>query len=631
MPKQAHATEGWNPIDLRNLLQANCGVIGIRTKKELEDDFDDFHWASHILRFVELILSVLKKRSPDFSCKFYIEERMNWSVEKTPRSFNEEDSTKEEKEIATQSLRTLLQEKLSELERIGKEIETLARKVATGTRVRLEQKTFGRLLSLKFGVPVQLSFVPKIKNYDRVPDFIKLRIPLEAVRRVPYADLIAFLWVTESGRSKAVHKSLSKSGENRILFDVEETQRLFRLAALGDEPLSESDWQDFSMEAPWNYRRFLMDFVGARCKTNPKEWELYLEYTLRHLNSKAIRMRALAVQVEWLEKYKPEAVGELPAEIRFALLIVKIAEGNHKGASLDKAYESEFEELGKILKRENVRLVAEATLHLAVSDTNIFRFKKARERLLEVNKISPLALGLQLKGRVLSSLGQCEAFLGNNKNAIELFDQAIACFKKLSNKKEASGDIDQTGAYKVIAMMDSCSGDKKSKACLSQEMETYLKSDLPTACRELATRTDSQLKNAQKYHHHILLRYLASGHAESELIAVYKACRTNWNQSDGYHPWELIEFYRWVLFGEKLSTKRCLQICKANDVTLKVIGLALLGAIDSVAQKKELTPPICAALSRLLSKSAYDALLSQAEKKLSPMEFVKKVLPFNFR
>lgn len=496
---------------------------------------------------------------------------------------------------------------------------------------------------------ITIEIVPKIEDYKSTTD--NLSLTEKDLANAYWADLISYIWrrngfPSQQRSAKLLNHPWIQKVAPYCLFDKRQTQAIMRTLESVQDVISESDWLDFSFQASPdkkspNYYRFLLNFIGERSKKNLKEWERYLEYTLRHLHSKAILMNALKVQVDWLKEYLPKEDFVLPKQIELSWLMAQIAEENHRGSYVCAENKRRFNELCEILMEENIHLVVGAKLHLAVSETNTFNFGGA-EKILSPLEKQP-ALGVQLRGRLLSSLGQHKAFLGKNKEAIKYFEKAInECFKKLSYPPDARADISQTTSYKVIAMMDLCS--ESSTEMSRRELEKEVKAYLEDACRDfscsnqeeplgwdvicsrIATQQDSKKRDWQKYHHHVLLRYIASGEAPEEVKDSYRKCCEKWTFGDSSHPWELIEFYREVCFGKKVSDKKCHEICNKEDdsVTLKIISLVLLGALYPERLKYRCEFGI-------MGEERANIVHEQPEKRLEALAFIKKVLPFNFR
>lgn len=404
----------------------------------------------------------------------------------------------------------------------------------------------------------------------------------------------------------------------------------------------------------------LLTQLGHQLRSDCQLWQEYVQDTIGHLNSKAINMRKLAKQVNYLTEYMP-AESIMPKRMKLAWLTVKLAEANHRGEIVMQAAE-EFKNLIHDLYEEDAPLTCWAVLHLAVHYTNSFQFQRAKDLISDYSDIGmliakeppfarflkntvdmisgyrarkdnyvPAAIpGLRYYGQLLSSFGQHEAFLGNPEKACQYFQEAIECFKRLSEDRDR--DIAQTFAYYVTSQMDIDSRCEETK----KAMEKYLQTTLKNAVCTYPANNDDSLK----YHHHIFLRYLADLGANNPLGTQYAKQEKVWNISQG-HPWEMIEFYRALLCQDATlrakHLKKALEIANEGGATLRVIACVIQGAIfffNRTAKEKELLQTLTEQVIREipdLGEKRVDALKQQACKPLPPLDFAKIVLPFNFR
>ncbi|MBQ7651687.1 MAG: hypothetical protein IJS15_12055, partial [Victivallales bacterium] len=313
----------------------------------------------------------------------------------------------------------------------------------------------------------------------------------------------------------------------------------------------------------------ILKAIGTEAQGKLPLWKEYLDWTVAHLSSKAISLRKLHSQLSWLKTYQP-AETELPPRIKLLWLTSKLAEANHLGEiEKQSPVGQEFMRLIEDLYEEDAPLACWAVLHLAVQKTNAYQFEAAKKlvtdfsdigsllskeppftRLLKSvvrkltgdtapNNYAPAAIpGLRYYGQLLSSCGQHEAFLGDNAKAIIYFKEAIKCFERLSENKFL--DIDQTTAYLATAQMDLAPKSKETESV----MEQYLGCNIKDAAAKLASSTEDK----DKYHHHILLRYLVQSENKDAIMA-YLGAKDNWKVGDG-HPWEMIEFYRALIIDD---------------------------------------------------------------------------------
>lgn len=593
---------------LKNLLTQPIGILGI----SFEDSRGNVRWLSSVYRTAEIICNLLLQRNP--LCKkisFFVEECSQVEALRSPQkpgsnatNFNPINPKENQRALNQQA------------------------EIFRGTYAELLKK---RAPKIAPDSVLEISFEIISKKLCSTPQSQKIRLV--------YADVIANIWGGETKEN--LRDSPEWKGLATCFFDKKSTLLLERTILKEYGEITPADWSNCLLSLEHSYENFLLSKLSEHIRKHPQQWNDYMEFTSEYLNSKAIRMELLEKQVKWLSDNKPNGV-ELPKTLQFMLLRAQIAECNHKGKVLPKDLECEFNEAAKILKRENVRLVAETRLHIATSYTNVFRFKDAKSCLQKLKTIPSIALGLQLQGRIYSALGQCEAFLGNLKEAIKLFDEAIRLFKSLSDTESATGDIDQTLSYKVIARMDSCSGKLNDRNRLQAEIAEYLGctyDTLPKIARCLATHRNKELMAKEKYHHHVLLRYLASGHAPENILTAYKSACKQWNHGEDFHPWELIEFYRAVLFDDLKRFDRAEKICNENGITLKVIKLAIIGVSDPDRFKVRIAQDagLMSALQKILpgpasaAISKWHTLKNPNPSKEERLKFFSSALPFNFR
>lgn len=428
--------------------------------------------------------------------------------------------------------------------------------------------------------------------------------------------------------------------------------------------LPENDWSELVDQIDSGRNNFVADIlktIGEEAVKDVQLWKRYLNYTISHLDSKAINMPKLGRQLRWLKRWCPEN-GEvkLPPRLHLLWLATQLAEANHRGQT-EISYEKEFRQLVEDLYEEDAPLTCFATLHLAVTYTNAFRFAEAQKlvqdfcdigsltakeppfaRLIKfvVNSLSgrtegnnyvPAAIpGLRYYGQLLSSLGQHYAFQGDNAYAIEYFKEAITCFKKLSENNWL--DISQTSAYWATAQMDH---DVKS-----QETKIVLEEYLGASLEEFSAEIAANDSDADKYKHHILLRYLALLEGQHPLRNIYLENKENWKVGAG-HPWEMIEFYRALLVEsedeKKEHLQKAYQIAYEGGPTLRIIACVILGSMyywnrsDDV--KHELGKVIDEVVGMLphLGAERIKTLHAQLECPISPLDFAMNILPFNFR
>lgn len=428
--------------------------------------------------------------------------------------------------------------------------------------------------------------------------------------------------------------------------------------------LPESEWANLvgsEVGRGNNLFAALLNLLGKEAQQNINLWKKYLDHTANYLSAGGLNLYRLHNQLDWLKRHQP-ADEQLPPRVKLLWLTSKLAEANHLG-EITQHPESDkiFMELIRDLYEEDAPLTCFATLHLAVQMTNAFQFERAKELVLKYSNIGallnpeppftrfvkdavrkligddrshylPAAIpGLRFYGQLLSSCGQHEAFLGNQKNAAIYFEEAINCFQRLSENRE--DDIDKTLAYAATSAMDLDPAGDNAYQLITRYLQVE---SLTEASGIFAENKD----DVHKYHHHIFLRYLVhSDRTEcAEAIKVYLAEKESWSVGGG-HPWEMIEFYRGILTGsmdEKLKLfHHAYKMALEGGPTLHIIACVMLGSIAYYDQS------VLADLSALIEKTVEElpalgadrisCLRAQCKKPIEPLTFAKAILPFNFR
>lgn len=463
-------------------------------------------------------------------------------------------------------------------------------------------------------------------------------------RRSGYADLVAFSW----GCAADTRKVLSRFGwEGACLVpedkgSVETFRRCLELVRRGGAlPAGDWNWlvQDRHAREAGSLAGALARKAGEAAKANPEVWKGYLGYVMAHLDSKAIDMRVLPAQLEWLEKYGPPE-GALPPRLRLLWLTARLAGSNHRGGTAfgTEEHEREFVELSERLKEEDAPLACFAALHLAVEKTDRYEFALARELVRPWEGENPAVPGLRMHARVLSSLGQHAAFEGDNASALEWFRRAMEEFGRLSENSEK--EIRQTLTYAAIAAMDAGSPEFPglfSKLLHGGEPDAGRDAE---AIRRLAASRDAD----DKYVHAVVLRRLAELPPGDPLCAAYAeglaaAGEAGGNDGPEGHPWGLIEFYRGLLEDDPekrlAHLRRGYALTKDGGPTLKaislVIGAGLLPSCELSAGDYLAAVGEVAALLPAIGEERLAALRAQPGNPAPPLELAKRVLPFNFR
>ncbi len=450
-----------------------------------------------------------------------------------------------------------------------------------------------------------------------------------------YVDAVAFLWT-----SRTCGKLLEfTKWEAQCLLGLSRKVSVDRLCSWMDyfhreNALLPEDWSSLMEEVTTQPNQSLLinylRNLGVQARENADLWKQYLEHTVCYLNSKAINMRILSAKIMWLKRFMPNEQ-ELPPRLRLLWLTSQLAEENHKGCTNTfEQHRAEFRTLSEQLYEEDAPLTCDAALHLAVSHADQYDFEGAA-RLLEPWRERPAAIpGLQLYGRLLSSYGQHEAFMGNPQAASKHFHEAFTTFRRLSDQDSAREDISQTKAYLLTVLMDR---EQDVGETFNMYAQSYFKGEIKDIAPRLAASTDDH----EKYQHHILLRYLHSPHASAEEKEAYRASRENWECGEG-HPWEMIEFYRAGLCDEREEKLKHLD--KAYGMVSKAGGVLLVIATVIAGARMQLMPEgkdeylglveECRVKVPLLG-DRLRILQEYAEHPYEPLTLAKQVLPFNFR
>lgn len=497
----------------------------------------------------------------------------------------------------------------------------------------------------------------KTANFNMLTDFCRSRLQVYTPERAKkitlndikvmtkdyslnaYPDMVAY---TGLAKNPLTRERLDRTGWKRsgVLpkIEPEKYQHILENFYTSTAKTSAYDWNEIVL-AQLNCKNTLIDniskTIGFEAQNNPSLWRTYLNYTVNHLDSKAIDMYMLAHQIDWLKQYEP--VSEMMSgKIKLLWLVTKLAEENHRGnvPVLNEAMD-EYRRLSAELFVEDAPLCCWADLHLAVTYTNAFEFDKAGEVIASWEKCPAAMPGLQYYGQLLSTMGQHRAFVGKNSEAIKYFNEAISTFNRLSDKEQAAKDENQTLSYLVISMMDS--------GTVAEEMEAMMcryfnESDIASAITRLAQSKEP----SEKYMHHILLRYLTSLPIEHQYCQQYLSLANNWSHQKDGHPWELIEFYRGLLQHAngnielaKQSFEVAHEIAIDGGPTLKIIDAVIIGtyaAIENISfdEYVKLVEEVIEAIPAI-GEARKQVLRSQPKQKIKTIEFVKAVLPFNFR
>ncbi len=512
---------------------------------------------------------------------------------------------------------------------------------------------------------VESSLYRYAKSYPFKARLINCHVHVEAKRKTTnaqflayngYADLIAYAW---NGANTELLNALRKTGLlHRCLLDGDSQELPLVMDRLEHhESVPMRTWNslllspDAAMGDSLVSR--LLERQGQLLRQDVDAWTAFVEEVVGHLNSKAISLRLLSRQIDWLAANMPDE-SQLPGRLRLVWLTSKLAEENHRGR-LSPELIGDITMLSRQLFIEDAPLCCWANLHAAVESANAFRFGEARQTVLDYARqaelfsgaATPLEAirqgipshkvaiqGLQYYGQLLSSLGQHEAFLGNSAGALPYLDAALQCYAQMDDRAKSRLDISQTLSYKVICLMDSAA----DKLSIQKQMEQYLGASLTDSAAKLAVARD----DSSKYAHHILLRYLVELPTSHPAVQAYLARQDKWQVGNG-HPRELIEFYRALLLENAqqrlahLDQAAELALSDDSGATLKAIAAVIIRARLGLEANADCSERLNALLETLVLElpdfgpTRLELLSAKNGQTLPPLELARRVLPFNFR
>lgn len=433
-------------------------------------------------------------------------------------------------------------------------------------------------------------------------------------------------------------------------YNLDEQRKQLRDAEGGKHvQLSRIDWEKLLDESNDGqiFREKILKDQAELCRKKIDVWEIYLAYAQKHLDSETPKMKLLREQIRWLDACRPARILPRCQHLQFLSLRFQFASrcGEDPGKTAD-----ELEKLATELKRADFVSYLDALLNLAEAKTNVFRFSEAQALLdsfVREHQTALDVLSAEHRGLIESALGSYKAFLGNPDGARKHFHAALKHFEEFAkaDPESAKRTFPRVHAYDLVAQMDLA---LRLEMANSPEFEQTLadaKKQLDQAIREYVGEDDLQ-KFAERisksgsgkecYIHQIFLRYCVCGFAEKKVLQAYEKNRQHWELAgEDFHPWELIRFYRYLLFGDEKEFDRALKICASNEngVTLRCIA-----AVFCVARPQELKKLLAehrADLERVLPKATFRELLRRRDKPPPPREEATKIiftlLPFNFK
>lgn len=473
--------------------------------------------------------------------------------------------------------------------------------------------------------------------------FANLKISMQFIDKTGhpyngYVDTIAHTWGSPAAASKDRLKKSAWLGHCLLRPTDEALGRL--LLASDGEPLTNAEWLELMgyqpQLPPHSLAQDVLQQLGHQVAAQPQLWRQYVNEVSQQLTSKQYQLVQLVPALDWLQQHAPKEQA-LPPLLELQWLAGRLAVINHQGL-LDMPTVNRCITLAMQLQQEDARLAAEVLLRLAVSATNSFQFELANQLLDHLAQLPELALGLATRGKLLSSRGQVQAFLGVPSQAVQHFNDALACFAQLSDPQQAQGEQAQTGLYRLFALLDDATiSDKQWAEAAEQYTQRHLHKDLAATLRTLAHH-----HAPQRWLHHLLLRALCVRPALTEQYAMHYLQQEHQWQSEEFHPGPLIDFYRgWLLYmlgrGPHATTywQSAITHCQQGGSTLQWMGLVLAQlatrldstipepSADQVPALQALIPTL--PVSALQDFAALDEVNHGACK-----TYLEQCLPFNF-
>jgi len=459
--------------------------------------------------------------------------------------------------------------------------------------------------------------------------FIDKREPLLA-----YVDAVAH---TFAGRREDAKVRLRRSGlEVALLNDASVSTRDFDRVMAADD-VGGAVWRKLVRQGQGLHPigKSLLERLSARCRKDTEVWRSLLGETRVALDQANRNLNLVGREVRWLAACRP--VGEaLEPALELVWATAELAEANHRGeVLLDSVRRIRL--LGDQLIDEEVRLVAEAELHAAVTLTNLFDFKAAAAIIARWGGDHRRELGRRLFGRVLSTRGQHHAFLGRNAEAVRLFTLAIAEFEGMLSVADSKRDLEQTRSYRGFALMDlkvESGLDADEEAARRADYE-YLTGAVKTLSRVGDIRFELEGDGPTPYQWHFYLRHLAilrNERSEGDISRLPAPCDDDLWQ----WPWPMVQAYcasRYWLHGqhdnarERLRHATQLARSSTQGPTVRAIALALemaakpWGIEADEAARKAVQAELPNAMARFRGVTITDDFV----------ENLRRLLPFNFR
>ena len=462
-------------------------------------------------------------------------------------------------------------------------------------------------------------------------------------RWLAYADIVAHLW---HSKEKVYKTWIKETGLGDTFLHKDLTPKHMRIldAALETKSsgLTGESWSDLIGDTR-SKRSAIIEYISNCWKTNTTkdtaQWNRCIEELQRHLYSKRINMVLLTKQSAWLQDiHANQNTLKLSQRDQLVFRMSQLASKNHAGHVVTEQEIIDLQHAQSVLLDEDIRLICFLDLHVAVQFTHTYTFDRAIQLMEHWANTPTRTIGLNYKGRVLSTLGQLYTFKHEYAKGIEYLDKALDTFGQLSTESEKLEEQRQTRSYKVIAMMDS---DTYSNTDIEAELIKLHPTchTMSQLCGYLQRRSD----DADKYTHHIFIRYLYCK-KPTELTQQYLSGWKKW-QSGVRHPWSWINAYRAMLVTEAKQKgahkwfEEAVKQCSFYGIE-EGIGLILLEFArrnktkvdDKYISRKRIDHHVRNVASKLPTATPFHNNIERAltDKQWSHREWLKLVLPFNF-
>lgn len=392
---------------------------------------------------------------------------------------------------------------------------------------------------------------------------------------------------------------------------------------------------------------------------NPPQVLALLNHLWQLVNTNKRKISTYDSTVQWighvipldaLEKYG----GVGPADL-LMLIVCRLKQANHRGLGTKEFPDSARLEALRRNRGFKQDLLLEADTAWAVTLSNEFRFQEATEYLRhhwpDITTLEAIP-GLELEvGRLESSLGQYEAFVGRHAEADSYFRSALAMFERAGQARgDLATDIGKTTTYRAINLLDWDSDQ-------ADPVIDGLYRKNPSIGVGLAEAGGRFINNlADPFLHHLFLRraWLGDGLAKDYL--------KDWRewQHGKDHPWELIDLYRGLLLRReppkdppeqrsedwvaalREECRRCFEraaeLSLNGSSVLAVIGMVIAAIArcagvmsDGAITERALGRAVLEQRRQRMNfdfAAVIDALSNPAEERI---EGLLKLLPFNYR